>query len=355
MSTTIASVQLNDNGEILSIVGTAVNMTANVNQYTVVADATAGAILVRLPSASAVPGRIYVVKKGDASANAVTITPNGTDLVEGGAGFSLTTQNDAVEIQSDGINNWHILSNNNTGAVAFSPWTTTAGVIHPIILGNDVSVGTMSSFGKFSVLGDTPAEITTVIRAAPLQVADIFVVEDNAGTDIFSVDTTGATVTGKLTVTGAIDPTSVLLSGGTALFFESNDGTTAPVSGAATGRIRYNDSTGTWQVSTQTDPYVDIFTVLGFRSVAASGAILTSDANKVILATAGGGGITLTLPSPASVTGQAIYIKKVDAAAGSVVIAQFAAETIDGASSIAISSQYESATVVSDGTNWHII
>jgi hypothetical protein len=69
-----------------------------------------------------------------------------------------------------------------------------------------------------------------------------------------------ARVDGKLTVTGAIDPTSVLLSSGTALFFESNNGNTAPVSGAATGRIRYNNATGTWQVSTQAAAYVDIAT-----------------------------------------------------------------------------------------------
>jgi hypothetical protein len=67
-----------------------------------------------------------------------------------------------------------------------------------------------------------------------------------------------ARIEGKLTVTGAIDPTSVLLSSGTALFFESNNGNTAPVSGAATGRIRYNNTTGTWQISTQGGAYVDI-------------------------------------------------------------------------------------------------
>ncbi len=77
----------------------------------------------------------------------------------------------------------------------------------------------------------------------------------------FTLDVTGTVnISGKLTVGGAIDPPSVALSGGTALFYESNDGVTAPVSGAATGRIRYNDSTGTWQSSTQTGAYVDFAT-----------------------------------------------------------------------------------------------
>jgi hypothetical protein len=94
---------------------------------------------------------------------------------------------------------------------------------------------------------------------------------------------------------------------------------------------------------------------LGFRSVAASGALLTTDANKVILATGGGGGITLTLPDPALVIGTPIYVKKVDAGVGAVTVAQFAGETIDGATSIGIASQYQEVTFVSDGTNWHLI
>jgi hypothetical protein len=94
---------------------------------------------------------------------------------------------------------------------------------------------------------------------------------------------------------------------------------------------------------------------LGFRSVAASEALLVSDGNKVILATAGVGGITLTLPDPALVTGLPINVKKVDAAAGTVTVSQFAAETIDGATSVGIASQYQSVTFASDGTNWHLI
>ena len=94
---------------------------------------------------------------------------------------------------------------------------------------------------------------TVAISGAPVAGTNMTI------TNSFALDVTGATrVTGKLTVTGAIDPTSVLLSGGTELFYESNDGSTAPVSGAATGRLRYNNSTGTWQVSTQTSPYRDL-------------------------------------------------------------------------------------------------
>jgi hypothetical protein len=74
------------------------------------------------------------------------------------------------------------------------------------------------------------------------------------------ISVTGATsITGKLTVTGAIDPPCLILSdAGTELWIESNNGQTAAVSGAATGRLRYNDSTGTWQSSVQGGAYADL-------------------------------------------------------------------------------------------------
>ena len=80
--------------------------------------------------------------------------------------------------------------------------------------------------------------------------------ENSAGTDIFSVSLTGATVTGKLTVTGSIDPTDIVLSGGgTAHFMAFGDGTTAAVSAAGTGRITYNDSVKGFQFSSDAGVY----------------------------------------------------------------------------------------------------
>jgi len=89
------------------------------------------------------------------------------------------------------------------------------------------------------------------------------------------------------------------------------------------------------------------------RAVAASGAILATD--DVLLGTAGAGGITLTLPAPATNANHIFTIKKVDAAAGFVTVAQNAAETIDGAASVNLISQYQAISVISDGTNWFII
>lgn len=67
------------------------------------------------------------------------------------------------------------------------------------------------------------------------------------------------TVNGKLTVTGAIDPTSLSLVGvASDAFIDSADGHLAAVSAAGHGRLRYNNVTHSWQQSTNGNPYADI-------------------------------------------------------------------------------------------------
>lgn len=76
------------------------------------------------------------------------------------------------------------------------------------------------------------------------------------GTEHFRVTTEGAQVTGKLTVTGSIDPTDITLSGGgTAHWQEWGAGSTAPVSSAGTGRLRYNESTEEFEFSANGGAY----------------------------------------------------------------------------------------------------
>jgi hypothetical protein len=129
-----------------------------------------------------------------------------------------------------------------------------------------------NSFGAVGILGTNDA-FDLSIRAGGVEAIRVDDATQRVGVGgspgAFRLDIFGdARVQGKLTVAGAIDPTSVLLSGGTALFYESNDGSTAPVSGAATGRIRYNNGTGTWQASVQGGAYADI----GGGGVSGSGA-----------------------------------------------------------------------------------
>lgn len=79
--------------------------------YTVLVDATAGAVTINLPSAasaySAGRGRIYQIKKIDA-ANTVTVDGNGAETIDGQATLALTAQWQSVTIQSNGTS-WSLL------------------------------------------------------------------------------------------------------------------------------------------------------------------------------------------------------------------------------------------------------
>ena len=76
--------------------------------YTVDGDATGGAFNLTLPTASGRTGRIYVLRKSDASANAVTVVTSGGQSINGATTYPLTTQYQTVRVQCDG-SNWIVI------------------------------------------------------------------------------------------------------------------------------------------------------------------------------------------------------------------------------------------------------
>jgi hypothetical protein len=79
----------------------------------------------------------------------------------------------------------------------------------------------------------------------------------NNNTPAYPLDVTGDVhISGKLTVDGAIDPTSLtLVDAGNAAYFESADGGSAAVSPPNTGRLIYNVGTQEWQASMNGSAY----------------------------------------------------------------------------------------------------
>ena len=79
------------------------------NNFTVNADATSTNITANLPTAVGCKGRIYVVRKADASVNTVTIDGNGSETINGSTTVVLSTQYSFRMMQSDGAN-WMVIS-----------------------------------------------------------------------------------------------------------------------------------------------------------------------------------------------------------------------------------------------------
>lgn len=89
--------------------------------------------------------------------------------------------------------------------------------------------------------------------------------------------------------------------------------------------------------------------------VSKAGAYTATDSDIIIVCDASSGAFTITLPTAVGRRGKAFYIKKTDATANAVTIDADGAETIDGALTQVIAMQYNSLSLVSDGSNWHIL
>jgi hypothetical protein len=74
----------------------------------IVANAAGGAFAVTLPTAVGRDGRQYTLKKTDASANAVTLTPQAGQTIDGAANLPITVQYVSVTVISDGAN-WYVI------------------------------------------------------------------------------------------------------------------------------------------------------------------------------------------------------------------------------------------------------
>lgn len=133
------------------------------------------------------------------------------------------------------------------------------------------------------------------------------------------VQRSGDTMTGALSVGGIVESTS-----GGIKFPDATIQTTA-----AAG--------GTFPIATVT-----------------SATTLTSS-HHTVLANAGVGGFTITLPAAASVVGRIYVIKKIDTSGNVVVVDGAGAETIDGIAIYSLSTAFESVTIQSNGTAWFIL
>lgn len=89
------------------------------------------------------------------------------------------------------------------------------------------------------------------------------------------------------------------------------------------------------------------------ETITAASDTLDSD-NDVVFADTSSNNITLNLPAAADNGGLELVVKKTSAA-NTLTIVPSGAETIDGQSSIEITTQYTALCLVSDGSNWWII
>lgn len=95
----------------------------------------------------------------------------------------------------------------------------------------------------------------------------------------------------------------------------------------------------------------------GFKAnlVTKTGAYTATADDYTILCDASGGSFTITLPAVASHANRIYNIKKIDSSANAVTVDGNSSETIDDSTTAILTTQYESITIQSDGSEWWIL
>jgi len=88
--------------------------------------------------------------------------------------------------------------------------------------------------------------------------------------------------------------------------------------------------------------------------VTAQAAAYGANFDDFILGDASLGGFNITLPTVAGMSGGRLCVKKTDATVNIVSLVTTDGATIDGAATLAVTNQYESFIITTDGGNWHI-
>ncbi|MDW7727004.1 MAG: hypothetical protein SCH70_07815 [Candidatus Methanoperedens sp.] len=86
-----------------------------------------------------------------------------------------------------------------------------------------------------------------------------------------------------------------------------------------------------------------------------SSSTTLNDSHDCVLVNAQTAAIILTLPDTANREGKIYDIKKIDSSTNTVTLETAGSETIDGEQTLVIYEQYDSYTILSDGTNWHMV
>jgi len=95
-----------------NLVAKTTTYTATAEDYTITVNVNSGSFNLTLPTAIGCNGRIYIIKRIDASGNLPTVVTTSSQTIDGGTTYTgLSAQWKYIQVQSDGAN-WVIIANN---------------------------------------------------------------------------------------------------------------------------------------------------------------------------------------------------------------------------------------------------
>ena len=109
---------------------------------------------------------------------------------------------------------------------------------------------------------------------------------------------------------------------------------------------------GTWSLTQWMDA---LNALLSGSTAVASTPYTMLSTDSLILVDASSAAATVDLIAAAAHGGMPVTIKKTDSSANAVTIDGSGSETIDGATTLVLASQYDSATIQTNGSEWWIL
>jgi len=156
----------------------------------------------------------------------------------------------------------------------------------------------------------------------------------------------------KQTGTGGIEKVAIAAAGN--ISGTGTTGTIAKFSGASTiaDSVISDDGTNVGIGTTSPNSKLHVAGSIALPIVTKTANYTATAGDHTILGDATSGAITITLPSAAGIAGRVYVVKKIDNSTNAVTVAASGSETIDGATSVSLSTQWGSVRVQSDGSNW---
>ena len=282
-------------------------------------------------------GASIAINHEDAGATAANRIISGT-----GASFNLPNNGSIDVIYDSTASRWTVVGGTGAGNLVV---TLTAG---EALSANDavyVSVGaadggrTAGRAYKIDATNDNRIEFVGFAITSASAGSSVSI-QAGGGLIGFSGLTTGRQIFASVTTPGATQSSSPTLAGQWIVPL-------GIATSASTVAVNAAGSATAVKITSEADPFVyaSVIQVNGTNQTLTTG-------NTVVLVYTGGTNRTITLPAPTA--GKIVHIKKCDATVATVTISA-PSGTIDGTASKVLLSQYDSLTIVSDGTDFFII
>lgn len=284
-----------------------------------------------------------------------TATPDSTLEVEaaGTVSFHLDGNQAAINIDRSTVTRFAQLSFSTSGT---ADWVMGLSDTDIFGVGTEFYIGNSASDQKFIILNGGNIGINVIDPDAMLEIGTSGTGEE------------GLKIKGTASQTGAL---FLMTDSSDATFFTSGDGLTSSVVqwnaqgvdidfqvfGNAVDELLFVNA-GTDRIGIGTNAPVATLDINGgfaANIVAKTAAYTATVSDHVITCDATSAAFTVTLPAATGVTGIIYHIKKTDVSANAVTVDGASSEVIDDSTTISLASQYDSVTIICNGTAWFIL